>query len=80
MPHANARRTEVPGQTVNETVWIPDGTAEGGGSFQSIIRTAGNDGFCGRRELSVIVEYREKGQKGWEVIRPPDFGNFTSFG
>lgn len=71
LPWYNPRRTEVPGQSVQETVWIADETQDGGGSFQTIGRIAGNDGFCGRRGLQVIVEDRKPGQKGWENIPVP---------
>lgn len=71
LPKFNPRRTEVAGQLVNETVWVADETQEGGGSFQSVLRTAANDGFCGRRSLSVIVEDRKEGQEGWERIPIP---------
>lgn len=68
LPWFNPRRTEVAGQMVEETVWEPDA---GGGSFQSVNRVAGNDGYCGRRGLQVIVEHREEGLKGWENIPVP---------
>lgn len=71
MPRFNPRRGEVPGEIVNETAWVADGTPDGGGSFQSLTRTADNDGFCGLRSLSVLVEHRQEGQKGWERIPPP---------
>lgn len=71
LPWYNARRTEGPGQNVQETVWIPDPAQDGGGSFQTVDRVAGNDGFCGRRGLQVLVEDRKPGQKGWEDIPVP---------
>ena len=71
MPRFNPRRGEVPGEAVNETVWVADGVSEGDGSFQSVTRTADNDGFCGHRALSVLVEHRQEGQKGWEQISLP---------
>jgi Cryptococcal mannosyltransferase 1. len=52
LPWYNPRRTEVPGQSVQETVWIPDASQDGGGSFQTVDRVAGNDGYCGRRGFS----------------------------
>ncbi|KAJ6160615.1 hypothetical protein N7470_004011 [Penicillium chermesinum] len=71
LPWYNPRREEVPGQSVQETVWVPNETQDGGGSFQNVDRTAGNDGFCGRRGLQVIVEHRKPGQKGFESIPVP---------
>ncbi|KAJ5202541.1 hypothetical protein N7449_004620 [Penicillium cf. viridicatum] len=71
LPWHNPRRTEVPGQTVQETVWVPNAAHDGGGSFQVVDRVAGNDGYCGRRGLQVIVENRKPGQKGFEGIPVP---------
>ncbi|KAJ5902601.1 hypothetical protein N7495_003129 [Penicillium taxi] len=71
LPWHNPRRTEVPGQTVKEKVWVADETQEAGGSFQLLDRIAGNDGYCGRRGLQVIVEDRKPGQKGYESIPIP---------
>lgn len=71
LPWYNPRRTETPGQRVQETVWVPNGSKDGGGSFQTVDRTAGNDGYCGRRGLQVIVENRKPGQKGFEDIPVP---------
>ncbi|KKK12672.1 hypothetical protein ARAM_006323 [Aspergillus rambellii] len=71
LPWFNPRRTEVPGQTVTENVWVPNENESEGGSFQDIERVAANDGFCGRRGLQVIVEHRQEGQKGWESIPIP---------
>lgn len=71
LPWYNPRRTEVAGQTAEETVWIPSAQGDGSGSFEKVERIAGNDGFCGRRGLQVIVEHREEGQKGWENIPVP---------
>lgn len=71
LPWFNPRRAEIFGQTAEETVWVPDPVGNGEGTFQTIERIAGNDGFCGRRGLQVIVEHREEGQKGWENIPVP---------
>jgi len=68
LPFLNLRRTEVAGQQVNQTVWERDG---GSVSFRSVSRAADNDGFCFRRGLSVVVEHRGQGQKGWEHIPLP---------
>jgi hypothetical protein len=71
LPWHNPRRAEVPGQSVQETVWIPDAAQDGGGAFKTVDRIAGNDGYCGRRGLQVIVEDRKPGQKGFENIPVP---------
>lgn len=71
LPWYNPRRAEGPGQNVQETVWVPDYNQDGRGSFQKLDRLAGNDGYCGRRGLQVIVEDRKPGQKGWENIPVP---------
>jgi hypothetical protein len=71
LPRFNPRRNEVLGQRVTETVFIPDGNNDGGGSFQEVKRIASNDGFCGRPGLQVIVENRKEGQAGWESIPIP---------
>ncbi|KAJ5589915.1 hypothetical protein N7450_003887 [Penicillium hetheringtonii] len=71
LPWYNPRRTEGPGQSVKETVWVADAGQSGGGSFQTVDRIAGNDGYCGRRGLQVIVENRKPGQKGYESIPVP---------
>ncbi|KAL2819893.1 cryptococcal mannosyltransferase 1-domain-containing protein [Aspergillus cavernicola] len=71
MPHFNPRRTEVPGQRVSESSWIPDENHDRGGSFQEAKRIASNDGFCGRRGLQVIVEDRKEGEAGWESLQIP---------
>lgn len=71
MPPFNARRTEIPGQLVNQVVWVVDENAQKGGSFKEITRASNNDGFCLHRALSVINENREKGEKGWEYLPAP---------
>lgn len=71
LPRFNPRRTEVPGQRVTETAWVPDENDDGGGSFQEAKRIASNDGFCGRPGLQVIVEDRQEGEAGWESIPVP---------
>lgn len=71
LPRDNPRRTEVPGQSVNEMVWTPDSHMEGGGSLRSIDRTTSNDGYCGRRGLQVVVENRQPGQEGYETVPVP---------
>ncbi|RDW74691.1 glycosyltransferase family 69 protein [Aspergillus mulundensis] len=71
LPRFNPRRTEIHGQRVMETAWIPDGINNGEGSFQEVKRIASNDGFCGRPGLQVIVEDRKEGQAGWESLPVP---------
>jgi hypothetical protein len=71
LPHYNPRRTEVPGQRVFETAWVPNEDDYRGGSYQDIRRIAANDGFCGRRGLQVLVKDRVEGQAGWESIPIP---------
>lgn len=71
LPWFNSRRTQVAGQPVQEPVWVTDPNDQEGGSFKMDDRVAGNDGFCARRGLQVLVEHREEGQKGWENIPIP---------
>ncbi|KAF7714892.1 Alpha-1,3-mannosyltransferase [Penicillium ucsense] len=71
LPWNNPRRAEVPGQSVTNTVWVPDANQVGGGSFQTTERIAGNGGYCGTRSQQVIVEHRQPGQKGFENIPVP---------
>ncbi|KAI9926668.1 hypothetical protein MW887_003761 [Aspergillus wentii] len=71
LPWFNPRRTEIPGENVQETVWVAIDRQDGGGSFQKVDHIASNDGYCGRRGLQVIVEHRKEGQKGWENIPVP---------
>ncbi|OJJ66255.1 hypothetical protein ASPBRDRAFT_138315 [Aspergillus brasiliensis CBS 101740] len=76
LPRYNPRRSEIPGQVVKDTLWVPDATDARGGAFREVERVAGNDGFCadgfgGYRGLSVIVEDRQPGQDGWEEIPMP---------
>ncbi|KAE8147205.1 cryptococcal mannosyltransferase 1-domain-containing protein [Aspergillus avenaceus] len=54
LPWFNPRRAEVRGQTVQETVWVPNEKHTNGGSFRTVTRTAGNDGYCGRRGLQPL--------------------------
>lgn len=71
MPHYNPRRTEVIGQKFRDAMWIPgDGEAQSG-QVQTVEREAGNDGFCGRRGLEVLVENRRPDQDGFEPVPIP---------
>ncbi|KAJ5188651.1 Mannosyltransferase 1 CMT1 [Penicillium cf. griseofulvum] len=70
-PRDNPRRTEVLGQKVIDAVWV-QGDGEGQqGEVRTTERESGNDGFCGRRGLEVLVEERIPGQDGFEHIRIP---------
>ncbi|KAF7593988.1 hypothetical protein BBP40_010385 [Aspergillus hancockii] len=71
MPWFNPRRAEVRGQVVEETVWVSGVKDSESGSFQTVRRIAGSDGYCGRRGLQVIVEHRKEGQDGFENIPVP---------
>ena len=71
LPDFNPRRHEVPWQTVDEVVWVADGSDTGQGSWQNVMRTAKHDGFCGRRKLPVLREPRIDGERNWEFIEPP---------
>ncbi|KAL1988495.1 hypothetical protein VTN96DRAFT_9550 [Rasamsonia emersonii] len=71
LPMYNPRRTEIEGDQVEEKVWMPNAKGDGDGSFVTVKRIAHNGGFCGRRDLQVVVMNREKGQDGWESIPVP---------
>ncbi|KAL4911179.1 cryptococcal mannosyltransferase 1-domain-containing protein [Aspergillus multicolor] len=66
-PGINPRRGEVPGQAVRNTVWTMDRNGQGRGDFTAVERMAGNDGFCGRRGMELLVEDRVPGQDGFEA-------------
>ncbi|GFF34157.1 alpha-1,3-mannosyltransferase CMT1 [Aspergillus udagawae] len=71
LPWYNPRRAEVPGSKVKREVWVPDETLQKGGSFRMVEVTAGNDGFCGRRGMEVVVEDRRPDQDGFEALPLP---------
>jgi hypothetical protein len=71
LPWYNPRRAEVPGAKVLREVWVPDEASPIGGSFRMVEVIAGNDGFCGRRGMEVVVEDRKPGQDGFEAISLP---------
>lgn len=74
LPEFNARRDEISWQTVEEAMWVDDGTGSGQGSFQKVTRTAKHDGFCGRRALPVMKENKDQlapGERNWEFIPTP---------
>ncbi|OOQ88772.1 hypothetical protein PEBR_11390 [Penicillium brasilianum] len=70
-PRYNPRRTEVLGQKLMSPVWVPGDGQGDQGEVRTIEREAGNDGFCGRRGLEVLVETRLTGQDGFEPIQVP---------
>ncbi|KAE8413037.1 cryptococcal mannosyltransferase 1-domain-containing protein [Aspergillus pseudocaelatus] len=69
LPWYNPHREEVPGQNVEDTVFVT--YDKGSGSFQTVERIARYDGFCGRQGLQVITPCREEGQKVWQTIPMP---------
>lgn len=71
LPWYNPRRAEISGSRVKREVWVPDEGVQNGGSFQMVEVTAGNDGFCGRRGMEVVVEDRKPGQDGFEAVPLP---------
>jgi hypothetical protein len=71
LPWYNSRRGELPGDEVEEQVWVPDSTAQGNGTFQTVKRVATNSGYCGRRALQVLREHPQPGQKNWELLPVP---------
>ncbi|EAU39017.1 conserved hypothetical protein [Aspergillus terreus NIH2624] len=71
LPLYNPRRAEVPGTKVQREVWMPDKEGQSGGSFRMVEVTAGNDGFCGRRGMEVVVEDRRPDQNGFEALPLP---------
>lgn len=70
-PRYNPRRDEVSGQKIMDTLWVPGNGKGEEGRVQNTEREAGNDGFCGRRGLEVLVEKRVSGQDGFEPINVP---------
>ncbi|KAL8707548.1 MAG: hypothetical protein Q9220_007440 [cf. Caloplaca sp. 1 TL-2023] len=71
MPRLNPRRNQVGGKEVKERVWKPDRGTVAGGSFQEVVRTAENGGYCGLRTLQLMKETIRKGEKNWETIPVP---------
>lgn len=70
LPFYNPRRAEVPGEEVQETVWVGDDSTEGG-SFSQVTRIANYDGFCGRWDLQVLSRREETGEGGWVSVPVP---------
>ncbi|KAI2999226.1 CAZyme family GT69 [Aspergillus niger] len=70
LPIYNPRRAEVPGEEVQEMVWVRGETDEGG-SFSPMTRIANYDGFCGRWDLQVLSRREETGEGGWVSIPVP---------
>ncbi|KAM5446165.1 hypothetical protein MaudCBS49596_006851 [Microsporum audouinii] len=71
MPWVNPRRTEKPGDLVEEIAWVENERGEG--SYQTISRTAGTGGFCGSRALQVMKSHPRTGEKTWELLSPDSF-------
>lgn len=71
LPWFNPRRTEKPGEAVEEKVWLPDTTNKAGGAFHFQTREATGDGFCGIRMLQLIKESAREGEKNWEKMPVP---------
>ncbi|KAK2765655.1 hypothetical protein FQN54_008511 [Arachnomyces sp. PD_36] len=71
LPWFNRRRAEIPGEVVDEKVWVADPKVGKGGSFQTVKRIASTGGFCGRRGLQVLVPEPKPGQKNWKNLPVP---------
>jgi ribosomal protein S18 len=71
LPWLNPRRTEEVGAKVEENVWITDNTLKEGGSYQTRIREAQGDGYCGMKMLQVMKETPRNGEKHWEALPVP---------
>jgi hypothetical protein len=70
LPWFNPRREEVPGQRVQDTIYVSGVDDSKPGSIRPVERITRHDGFCGRKGLQVIVP-REVGEKGWKTIPLP---------
>ncbi|EGE02202.1 hypothetical protein TEQG_08599 [Trichophyton equinum CBS 127.97] len=71
MPWHNPRRTEKPGDLIQERAWVEN--EKGEGSYQTVTRAAGTGGFCGNRALQVMKPHPRPGEKTWELISPDIF-------
>lgn len=73
LPWHNPRRAEVPGEEIEETMWIVDDESGDGGYFQVSKRVSVGDGFCGRAKLQVLTLERtgEPGERYWEDLPVP---------
>ncbi|GKZ35970.1 hypothetical protein AbraIFM66950_006807 [Aspergillus brasiliensis] len=71
LPIYNPRRAEIPGEEVQETVWVGN-ASNGGGSFSEVTRIANYDGYCGRWDLQVLSRREETGEGGWVSVPVPD--------
>ncbi|KAJ5489536.1 hypothetical protein N7539_004426 [Penicillium diatomitis] len=69
-PVHNPRRTEAPGQEIQEMIWV-GGEMNDGGHFAPVTRTASHDGFCGRWDLQVLAQRDETGEGGWFSVPVP---------
>ncbi|KAF1961690.1 hypothetical protein CC80DRAFT_401759 [Byssothecium circinans] len=80
-PSFNERRTEEPGQEVEDNVWEYDHPVKGfspnateedfRGHWTQVRRVAGPGGFCGTRQLLFINEKPGRGEERWGQILPP---------
>ncbi|KAF3483015.1 uncharacterized protein GIQ15_02339 [Arthroderma uncinatum] len=71
LPWFNHRRTEKPGDVIEELAWVEN--EKGEGSQKTVSRTAGTGGFCGNRALQVMKPHPKPGEKTWELIPPDSF-------
>ncbi len=71
MPWLNPRRTEEAGAKAEDEVWVADTSLKDGGSFQTRLREARGDGYCGVRMLQVTKETPREGEKNWESLPVP---------
>ncbi|EZG07344.1 hypothetical protein H106_03447 [Trichophyton rubrum CBS 735.88] len=71
MPWHNPRRTEKPGDLIEERTWVEN--EKGEGSYQTVTRAAGTGGFCGNRALQVMKPHPQPSEKTWELISPDMF-------
>lgn len=71
-PSHNPRRTEEPGQTVSDRVWVSNEENNSGG-YQDVQRVAKPGGFCGGRKLLALPEDGHGGH-WYSQSPPPDIG------
>lgn len=77
LPDFNPRRDEVPWESVEEVIWLPDDRIAGNGSWQKLVRTAKHDGFCGRRALQIMKQNVTSGEKNYEFVVIPGSEDFS---
>lgn len=71
LPEFNPRRDEVPWQSVQEIIWVPDTKMAENGSWHKVLRTADHDGFCGQRSLQIMKQNMTSGERNYKVIDAP---------